>query len=759
LKEKVMIATRRKIAAIACASLLLQLGVPSLAQQSQPQPAADAQAQTKPPASSIRVTSELVLANVVVRDKKGNLVRDLKKEDFTLFEDGKKQQISSFDFENVDQLETAGGAEKTVTGETAELAGPAGVLKKSDAPVMNARDRRVIVLFFDFSAMEPDQIDRCVESAKKYINGQMRPADIVALVSLSTNMRVDLDFTEDKTKILSVLSSYSSGSGEGFAMGDTGSAEGTAETGGSFTPDDTDYNTFSADWKLLALQSTMQALGKIEQKKSLIYFSNGISQTGTDNQSALRAATAAAVKNNVSIYPVDVRGLQAFPPGGEAQNASLHGQSAYNGAAVLNDLSGNAASQETLSTLAADTGGKAFFDSNDFSGVFTQVQKDSSAYYVLGFTSTNPLKDGHYRRLKIVVNRADVKLEFRPGYYSGRDYQHLNRADREAQLEDELAAELPQTDVPLYAGTAYFRQDDSHYYLAVSLVVPGSQIPFVQEKDKDNATIDIIGEVRLGDKGRVPVGQLRDSVKLAVDSTQQVRRKNVQYNTGFVLAPGNYHLKFIVRENQTGRMGSFETDVQVPDLRKAPLRMSSVVLSSLRAPVTNAPKKKVVNPLIQDQAQLVPNVTHVFTRDQHLYLQYEIYDPARGKVAVAAAQSGGGATGTAGGATKAAPEVSQSKETRESIHVLTSIEFLQGNVKVYESKQVAATEVTAPDRKAVVFQIDLPLQSLKPGLYVCQVNVIDDVAGNFAFPRWPILIKDAAPTAAPAAQSSSSFGQ
>jgi VWFA-related protein len=766
-----MVAIRRRITALATAALLLQGGTPSFAQQAQPQPpqaSADAQPQTKPPASSIRVTSELVLANVVVRDKKGNLVRDLKKDDFTLFEDGKKQQISTFDFENVDQLETAGAAEKTVTGEAATAAGPAGVLKKSEAPVMNARDRRVIVLYFDFSAMEPDQIERCVDAAKKYINAEMQPADIVALVSLSTNMRVDLDFTDDKPKILSVLSSYSSGSGEGFQMGDAGSAEGTAETSGSFTPDDTDYNTFSADWKLLALQSTMQALGKIEQKKSLIYFSNGISQTGTDNQSALRAATAAAVKNNVSIYPVDIRGLQAFPPGGEAQSASLHGQSAYNGAAVLNDLSGNAASQETLSTLAADTGGKAFFDTNDFGGVFTQVQKDSSAYYVLGFTSTNPLKDGHYRRLKVVVNRADVKLEFRPGYYSGRDYQHLNRADREAQLEDELAAELPQTDVPLYAGTAYFRQDESHYYLAVSLVVPGSQIPFVQEKDKDNATIDIIGEVRLGEKGRVPVGQLRDTVKLAVDSTQQVRRKNVQYNTGFVLAPGNYHLKFIVRENQTGRMGSFETDVQVPDLRKAPLRMSSVVLSSLRAPVTNAPRKKVVNPLIQDQTQLVPNVTHVFTRDQHLYLQYEIYDAAKGKVAIAGvaatpAQSGSAAAaapGTAGGdAAKAAPEAPHSKETRESIHVLTSIEFLQGNVKVYESKQVAATEVTAPDRKAVVFQIDLPLQSLKPGLYVCQVNVIDDVAGSFAFPRWPILIRDAAPLAPPPTQSSSSSGQ
>jgi len=707
-----MSVTRNKIACIAATALLLQYVNAAFAQQ--------------PPQarSPIKVTSELVLVSVVARDKKGNLVRDLKKEDFTLFEDNKKQEISTFDFERVDELVTAGPAENTVTGEAA----PGGLLRQANKPAIVARDRRVILLFFDFSAMDPEHIDRSVEAAKKYVEANMQPADLIALVSLSTNMRVDLDFTDDKAKILSVLNAYASSQGQGFDNGDTGTTEGTPETSGSYTPDDTDYNTFSADRKLLALQSIMATLGKITQKKAIIYFSNGISQSGSDNQSALRAATAAAVKNNVSIYPVDVRGLQAFPPGGEARSASLHGRSAYSGQAVFNDLDRNAASQETLSTLAADTGGKAFFDSNDFSGVFWQVQKDSSAYYVLGYTSLNPLKDGKYRRLRVQVNRPDLRLEFRPGYYAGRDFEHLNRADREQQLQDELAAELPETDVAVYAGTAYFRKDDSHYYLTVSLVIPGSQIPFVQEKDRDNATIDIIGDVLIG--SRFPVGQLRDTVKLAIDNSQQVRRKNVQYNTSFILAPGSYHLKFVVRENQSGRMGSFETDVQIPDLRKAPLRMSSVVLASQRVPVTG--KKSAANPLIQDQTQLVPSVTHVFTRDQHLYLQYEMYDPVRGKNASAA---------STGDSSNAAAEP---KVTRGTIHVLTSIEFLQKNVKVYESKPVVATEVTAPDRKAVIFQIDLPLQALKPGFYVCQVNVIDDVAGSFAFPRSPILIKDTA---------------
>ena len=633
--------TLRRPLSLATSGLLLLMGSnsacpqnasPSPPSQKQPPPSQQLPQGRQAP-YKVRVTSELVLVNVVARDKKGNLIRGLKKEDFTVMEDGKKQEVSTFDFENVDELAAAGA---TVTG----VAGQSGLLHSSDQPLIEVRDRRLMLLFFDFSAMDPEQIERSVDAAQKFVKTQMKPADLIAMVSLSTNMQVDLDFTADRAKVLSTLGAYTSGQGQGFANGTEGSAEGTAETSGSFTVDDTDYNTFSADRKLLALQAIMQSLGKISQKKSIIYFSNGISQSGVDNQSALRAATSSAVKANVSIYPLDVRGLQAFPPGGEAQSASLHGQSAYNGNAVFNDLNSNASSQETLSTLAADTGGKAFFDSNDFSGVFSQVQKDTSAYYVLGFTSSNPLKDGRFRHLRVQVNRPDVHLEYRSGYYAGRDFQHLNRTDREQQMSDELEAELSQTDVAVYAGASYFRQDDSHYYLAVSLVIPGSQIPFVQAKDKDNATIDIIGQVREG--GRLPVGNLRDTVKLTLDSSQQVRRKNVQYNTGFVLAPGSYHLKFVVRENLTGRLGSFETDVQIPDLRKVPLRMSSVVLSSQRVPVTGKTptgRKSGPHPLIQDQTELVPNVTHVFTQDQHLYLQYEVYDPARGKGTVPARKS------------------------------------------------------------------------------------------------------------------------
>jgi hypothetical protein len=281
-------------------------------------------------------------------------------------------------------------------------------------------------------------------------------------------------------------------------------------------------------------------------------------------------------------------------------------------------------------------------------------------------------------------------------------------------------------------------------------VVPGSQIPFVQEKDKDNAALDIGGVVLEG--GKFQVGQLRDTVKLAVDSAQQVRGKNVQYNTSFVLAPGSYHLKFVVRENRSGRMGTFETDVQIPDLRKVPLRSSSVVLSSLRVPATG--KSKATNPLVGDHTELVPNVTHVFTQDQHLYLQFEVYDAVKGKSAQPAPATAAPAFTGQGSPAAVSPDSSRKESSRESIRVLTSVEFLQNDVKVYESKPIVATELTVPQRKAVVFQLDLPLQTLKPGFYTCQVNIVDDVAGNYAFPRWAMMIKDAAvaaPTAAPGA--------
>jgi hypothetical protein len=308
-----------------------------------------------------------------------------------------------------------------------------------------------------------------------------------------------------------------------------------------------------------------------------------------------------------------------------------------------------------------------------------------------------------------------VKLEYRRGYYAPADFQHTNREDRENQLEEELASELPSTDLPIFLSSGFFRVGNRKFLAPISIVVPGSEIPFSRSKDRDKATIDVLGVVQ--DEARRPMARIRDTVKFAVQQSQEVRRKNVQYDTGAVLPPGKFHLKFVVRENQTGRTGSFETDLIIPELKEEPLKMSSVVLASQRQP---AKKGHQNDPLVHDGYALVPSVTHVFSSGQQLYVYYEMYDPAHDT------RSGPGA---------------QRKSANSGVRVLSNVALFQGDKKLLETPLTEARQLTNPERGAAVFQLELPLTRLQPGFYTCQLNVIDDAGGRFLFPRVALLIR------------------
>ena len=673
---------------------------------------------------TMTVEANIVLTNVVVRDKKtGELVKGLKTSDFHIVEDKRPQIIVSFDYQNVDQAAVL--AEKTTATGKASIA---DLLENNfAASPKQLRDHRLIVMFFDLSSMQDEDIDRAVDAATDYVNKQMQPADLVALVSMSTGLSMDQDFTSDKTALLKGLAKYNGSDETGFANGGTGTTDGTSDDTTQFAADDTEYNSLNTDRELLAIRAISKSLERVDQRKSMLYFSGGLTRNGIENQASLRAATNEAAKANLAIYSVDSRGLQALPPVGDASKGSLRGNSAYSGSAVTAQFSANFSSQETLATLSTDTGGKAFFDSNDFAPAFQQVQHDTEAYYILGFHSTNQAHDGTFRHLMVTVDRKDVKIDFRPGYYAPADFQHQKTEDRELALTEQMRSDLPATDVAVYLQALYFRQSENLFFVPISLIVPGSQIPFVKNGDRDKASLDILGQVR--DAQGIAVGNVRDSVKLALDQSQQVQRKNIQYSTGFSLAPGKYHLKFVVRENQSGNMGSFETDIRVPDLKKIPLKLSSVVLASQRTPNTTKNSK---NLLVRDGLEWVPNVPHIFRQDQHLYFLYEVYDPAKQKGA-------------------ADPAASPGLGRREGgpVHVLTSIEFLSGGTKVYETPLVTADVINVPDRGAIAFQFDVPLAQLKAGTYICQVNVIDDADGSFSFPRMALRVTPAAVTAAP----------
>lgn len=659
---------------------------------------------------TLKVNSDLVLTNVVVRDSKtGEVVKGLKQSDFSVYENGKEQHIDSFDFESVDMATPLN--EATVSGLAVgpSVSGPKAVVV---AKPEDLRNHRLIVMFFDLTFMQPEDLDRSVQAAQAFLKTRMQPADLVALVSLGDTLKVDQDFTADKNALINEVGVYNGTESTGFAAGATANSNQVEDTTG-YTPDESEYNDLNTDRELFALRAVSQSLAKINEKKSLLYFSGGITRDGIENQASLRAAINAAVRANLSIYSVDTRGLQAIGPLGDASTGSLRGNGASNGGALTNNMNANFASQEVMATLSSDTGGKSFFDSNDFAPAFAQVQKDTSAYYAIGFHSSNPARDGKYRKLTIKVKAPGVKLEYRQGYYAPADFKHSGREDREQELTDQLASDLPATDMAMYLDAMYFRLDENRYYMPVSLLVPGSQIPFVKGGDKDKATLDILGEVI--DEVKRPIGHVRETVKLNLDPTLNARQKNIQYTTSFNLPPGKYQVKFVVRENQTGRMGSFVANVTLPDLKKAPLKMSSIVLAAARQ------SSKKQDPLVRNGEEYVPDISHVFRQDQHMYLLYEVYSPAREK-----------------------PAENAPKGTKPGINLLSSLELIQGSTKVYETPLVQAKAINVDGRDAVAIEMDVPLAGLKPGTYLCQLNVIDDAGGSFAFPRFAVLVREPA---------------
>jgi VWFA-related protein len=664
------------------------------------------------PAPTFKSAINLILVDAVVRDRSGAVVRGLTADDFQLLEDGKPQQLVSFSFAEVSTTAAPIADAPMLAGAHAQLQavidGSRAAAATTAAP-MSAEalaGHRLLILLFDTSSMQPEDVQSAIDGAMTWTNKTMTAADLVAVATISSGLQVLSDFSGDRVKVQAALASLSAADGTGATVVDA-STLATDEAAAVATTDSTtadasaqELDTFNNDIRLRALTALAEALMPIQQKKAILYFSSGMERSGSDNQVELRKAVNAAVRANVSIYPVDARGLQAVVPGGGARSASRGGVGAFSGQAVTQQFTQLAAQQETLQSLASDTGGTAFVDTNDFGQAFERVAKDISAYYILGFASTNPLKDGRFRKITVRLrSRKGLKLEAREGYYADRDFAHTARTDREVLLQEQLAAALPATDVPVFLSSGWFRLAGDRYYVPISVAVPGAAVPRLDDK----ATLDVAGFIR--DERGAPVGRIRDTLTLPPSTGAGSVAAQVLYQTGVTLPPGRFTVRVVVRENAHGSMGSFEAAVMVPELKKADVKISSIVLSTQ---LQKAPDRKTSNPLVRDGLELVPNLTHIISRDQKLYIYYEVYEPA---------------------ATGGAPQLG------------TNLIFYRGGVKMFETPIVERAQVDVADRKAALFQFEVPAGSLAPGLYTCQVNVVDQVAGRFAFPRLELYIR------------------
>jgi VWFA-related protein len=750
----------RFLAALPAALLIATSGVWGQATSSSPQ---TPQTQA-PPRSGVvfRAVGNLILVNVDVRDKSGQPVKGLKQEDFQVFEDGKPQQVVNFKYEEVaptkaiienattlGRASTAKGAVPiTVVGAPKPVAKPSETpadappeapkkIDSDQSPLTSEEvaGHRVWVLLFDTSSMQPDDVQRAVDSAIKWSNESMSPSDLVALLTVSSTLQVLQDITNDKAKILDGLKKLSAADGTASAATDVDSSTmsadeaTTAATADTTTVDQSaqEIDSFNNDVRLRAIKTVCDNLTGFQQKKAMLYWSSGMQRNGSDNQVELRAMDQSCVRANVTINPIDARGLQAVPPGGNSRTGSRSGLGASNGSNVASQFTQLAAQQETLQAMAADTGGEAFTDSNDFGEAFTKVERSISAYYILGYTSTNSNQDGHYRRIDVkFVPKMDVKVDARKGYYADRDFTHTAGQDRETQLLEQLDLPIPATDVPMFASAGYFRESASQscpgaggrggpgpgrggansgpaacFYVPVAIVVPGDAVP--PQKDKAT-TLDVRGYIR--DERGMPIATIKDTLTVPPATTESLAQKQVLYQTGALMPPGRYHLKVAIRENTTGQLGTDEIIINVPDLKADSVKVSSVVLSTQLQGVP--PGYKTNSPLVQGGVEIMPNLTHVVNHDQKMYFYYEVYDPT---------------------------------QSDQHPQVRTNLAFYRGKVKVFETPVVERTTLDAPDRKAAIFRFVVPENSLKAGFYTCQVNIVDEAGGKFSFPRLDMYVR------------------
>ncbi len=677
---------------------------------------------------TLQVKSQLVVETVVVKDKQGHTIDGLTAKDFTLTEDGAPQKIRYCEQQTLPADATPLPPSKSDDEQIKiyKRLARTQVSTESDGQA-KFKDRRLLAFYFDMSAMRPEDQQRALSAAEKFVRTQITPVDLGAIMRYSGGS-VDIlqDFTADRNKLLSVLETLVVGEGQGSAenLDDASSAD----TGAAFGQDSSEFNIFNTDRQLAALQTAAHMLGQLNEKKSLLYFSSGLRLNGIDNQAQLRATVDAAVRAGVSFWPIDARGLVASAPIGDATQGSPGNQGMYSGTAAQALSDNFQHSQDTLFSLAGDTGGKALFDNNDLTQGIRNAQHALTNYYVLEYYTTNTAQNGHFRKVHVTLNNNETaKLDYREGYYAGKEFGKFNATDKERQLEDALMLGDPITELTVAMEIDYFQLNRAEYFVPIVVKIPGRELALAKRGGAEHTLIDFVCEIK-DDAGGVTVTNLRDNVniKLTDATAAELSKRPIEYDTGFTLLPGKYTLKFLARDDETGRIGTFQTQFVIPNLNKLRedttskrLAISSVVLGNQRVDQKDALfdaeknkdklKNAAVNPLVQGGSKLIPSVTRVFRTDRQLFVYLQAY---------------------AGATTAGTP----------SKPLIAYVNLYRDGKQAFSTTPIAIKGDPNNRLGVVPISFDIALGQLTSGEYQCQVSVLDPTGQKVAFWSGPIVL-------------------
>lgn len=550
---------------------------------------------------TIRITTNLVQVDAIVTDGQGQQVSDLRPEDFKIYEDGREQKITNFSY-----ISTEGPARET-SPQAVERA-PKDKRGSAMIPVAPARlkpeqVRRTVALVVDNLRMSFENLQYARKALKNYVETQIQPGDLVAIIGTRGGAGFLQQFTSDKNLLKAAIEAlrFNPKGGGGLSPFEDVNQAFKQPTKGSELDsgvkeerrgvEETDYysrDMFAAG-TISALRPIVKGLKPLPGRKAIVFFSEGFRLQSAEDRVLryVRYLGDLANRASVVIHTVDVRGLVAdysAADGATTIFTGLRDQQANPYRARRDELVYN---QEGLIFLSEQTGGLAIRNSNDIAGSIRRVFKEQSGYYLIGYrpddATFNPGKGREkFHKLKIVLNRAGLKVRTRNGFYGFADAERPPQpVTREEQLMAALTSPFTAAQIDLRLTSLFNNEAATGSYMRSLLHLDARSLTFTEESGGSRkAVVDVLA-VTMGAGGRIlDQVNLTETIEVRADAFQRLLKEGIDYMLNVpVRHAGAYQLRVALRDVPSQRVGSANQFIEVPDINNNRLTLSGVVTS------------------------------------------------------------------------------------------------------------------------------------------------------------------------------------
>jgi VWFA-related protein len=659
---------------------------------------------TPPPADDtdvVKITTAIIQLDVSVTDKKGKVVTDLRPDEIEIFENGKEQKITNFSF-----------ISNTRTSEVGEK----GVVLPPSGPVRPEQVRRTIALVVDDLTLSFESTHFVRRALRKFVDEQMQPGDLVAIIRTGAGIGALQQFTTDKRQLYAAIEKVrwnSAGAGNigAFAplqarpdddedLTDTSRAEAANREIDDFR------ESLFATGTLGAVNYIVRGMRDLPGRKSIMLLSDGFSllvrnrsgftETSRIYQSLLRLIDLAN-RASVVVYTMDARGL-VFT--GVTAADSTAGRSLDE---ITNEIADRRTrlqdTQDGLKFLARQTGGIAIVNNNDVSAGIRRILDDQS-YYLIAYEPDDATFDPKLRRfnrLEVKVKRPDTTVRHRSGFFGVSDERMVRPTQTAGErMVTALTSPFAVQDITLRLNALYYNSPKEGSIIRSVVHIRSQDIKFTDVADGGKKAVFDVFAAGFGDNGTL-VDQISKTYTMTLkkNAYQNFMQHGFVYDFAFpIKKPGAYQLRIALRDHGSDKVGSANQFVEVPNLKKNRLQLSGVVLENV--PYDDWQKRSAGQTVEENLAGPLNDTSlRQFKRGTVLSYGFSIYNA------------------------KQVPAPSLTSQMRL---------FRDGQV-VFEGKLQPVPVFPGPDPKAIDFSSALALGSeMVPGDYVLQVTITDNLA-------------------------------